>query len=72
MQQEARERQALLLVERQLTVPALRTVERGCKVAEIDPLERGAHGGIVEAAGLGGVAHGAARSVPAADKAAGA
>ena len=41
VQQQARERQALLLVERQLPVPALGAVERGRKVAEIHPLERG-------------------------------
>ena len=57
VQQQSRECQALLLVQRQLPVPALRAVERGRKVAEIDPLESGAHGRIIEAAGLGGVAH---------------
>ena len=53
VQQQARERQALLLVERQLSVPTLRTIERGHEVAEVHPLERGDHGGLVEAAGLG-------------------
>ena len=36
-------------------------IERRHEVAEIDPLERGAHRRIVEAVGLGGVAHGGAQ-----------
>ena len=58
VQQQARKGQPLLLVEPQLSVPAVRTVERGHKVAEIDPLERGTHNRIIETAGVGGVGHG--------------
>ena len=61
VQQQARERQALLLVERQLSVPTFRTIQRGHEVAEVNPLERRDHRGLLEAAGLGGIADGGAR-----------
>src|SRR4029453_16561840 len=49
--------QALLLVQRQLSVPALRPVERGQKVPEVHPLERSDHGSLVEVPELIGIAH---------------
>ena len=57
VQQEAGNREALLLLERQLSIPAVRTVERGHKVAEVHPLQRGDHGSLIEVPGLCGIAH---------------
>ena len=42
VQQQARKGEPLLLVERQLAVPAISLIERRHEVPEIDPLERGA------------------------------
>jgi hypothetical protein len=57
VQQQAREREALLLVERQSPVPTLRTIERGARGRRGPPAQARRHGGLLEAAGLGGIAH---------------
>ena len=61
VQQQTGEGQALLLVQRQLPVPALGPVERGHEVAKVHPLERADHGRVLEATRLGGIAHGRAQ-----------
>ena len=57
VQQQARERQALLLVQRQILVPPLLAVQQRHEVIQTDPLERAADGSAVETIRLGGVAH---------------
>ncbi len=61
LQQQARECQTLLLVEGQLVVPALGAIEQGHQMAEIDPLQRRAHRGIVEPLRPVRIAHGGAQ-----------
>ena len=57
VEEQARKCQALLLVERQLSVPALGTLERGDELGEVHPLERGDHHSILKLPGRGGIAH---------------